>query len=46
VAAHALEALSEPANDVEYQCAIGNGLAEIAESVRHVLEAPAIVGDV
>jgi hypothetical protein len=46
VATHALEALSEAADDVEYQHAIGDGLAKIAESVRHVLEAPAIVGDV
>jgi hypothetical protein len=46
VATHALEALSEAADDVEDQRAIGDGLAKIAESVRHVLEAPAIVGDV
>jgi hypothetical protein len=46
VATHSLEALSEAADDVEYQRAIGDGLAKIAESVCHVLELPAIVGDV
>jgi hypothetical protein len=43
--ADGLEAIGETANDVEHQRALSDGLAEITQGVRHVLEAPAVVGD-
>jgi hypothetical protein len=39
VATHALQALSEAADDVENQRTIEDGLAKIAENVRHVRSA-------
>jgi hypothetical protein len=46
MATHVLETIGKAANDVEHQCAVGDGLAKVAKGVRHVLEAPAVIGDI